>query len=139
MTSVTAGLQAFLKDVNNLVSENENERVTIDNSIIHEHFVCSICKGYLYDATSLAECLHTFCKPCIVMHFSNIKNSKTCPTCGTPVHGTNPFDSLKTDRQIQDLLYAILPDVFKDELKIEKSFWEEKGLPLPEKIQNLIS
>lgn len=140
MAVIEDGLKNFLKDVNSLVQEGENDRVDItDEEILNTHFVCPLCKGYFYDATTIAECLHTFCKPCIVKHFSNIKNKKQCPTCQTPTHGTNPFESLRSDRQIQDLLYAILPDVFKAELKIEKSFWQEKNLPLPEKILNIIT
>ena len=138
MVTVRDGLTAFLTDVKSLVQESINDRVDIDQSdIVKSHFICPLCQGYFYDATTIADCLHTFCKPCIVKHFSNIRNPKACPSCKNPTHGTNPFESLRPDRQIQDLLYAIVPEAFEEELKIEKSFWTEKGLPLPEKILNL--
>ena len=33
---------------------------------LNEMITCKICHGYLVDATTITECLHTFCKSCIV-------------------------------------------------------------------------
>ena len=32
---------------------------------LNEMITCKICHGYLVDATTVTECLHTFCKSCI--------------------------------------------------------------------------
>nr|2DJB_A Chain A, Polycomb group RING finger protein 6 [Homo sapiens] len=52
------------------------------------YILCSICKGYLIDATTITECLHTFCKSCIVRHFYY---SNRCPKCNIVVHQTQPL------------------------------------------------
>ncbi|MFT7807228.1 polycomb group RING finger protein 5 [Arapaima gigas] len=67
------------------------------------HFItCYVCKGYLIKPTTVTECLHTFCKSCIVQHF---EDSNDCPKCGIQVHETNPLEMLsklnKNFRQTQ--------------------------------------
>uniref|UniRef100_A0A4W5QL74 Polycomb group ring finger 5b n=1 Tax=Hucho hucho TaxID=62062 RepID=A0A4W5QL74_9TELE len=57
------------------------------------HFItCYVCKGYLIKPTTVTECLHTFCKSCIVQHF---EDSNDCPKCGIQVHETNPLEMLR--------------------------------------------
>ncbi|XP_069756692.1 polycomb group RING finger protein 5-B isoform X2 [Narcine bancroftii] len=53
---------------------------------------CYICKGYLIKPTTVTECLHTFCKRCIVQHF---EDTNDCPKCGIQVHETNPLEMLR--------------------------------------------
>ena len=43
---------------------------------LNEMITCKICHGYLVDATTVTECLHTFCKSCIVKH---LEDSNECP------------------------------------------------------------
>ncbi|KAH0521365.1 Polycomb group RING finger protein 5 [Microtus ochrogaster] len=57
------------------------------------YITCYICKGYLIKPTTVTECLHTFCKTCIVQHF---EDSNDCPRCGNQVHETNPLEMLRT-------------------------------------------
>ena len=47
-----------------------------------------ICSGYLVDATTVTECLHTFCKSCIVKH---LEDNINCPECEV---GRAPFSSV---------------------------------------------
>ena len=35
---------------------------------VNDVITCKLCKGYYVDATTITECLHTFCKSCIVSH-----------------------------------------------------------------------
>ncbi|CAJ0562196.1 unnamed protein product, partial [Mesorhabditis spiculigera] len=44
---------------------------------LNDHITCQICKGYLIDATTVIECLHTFCKSCLLKHFEDKDNN--CP------------------------------------------------------------
>lgn len=30
---------------------------------------CSLCSGYFVDATTVIDCLHTFCKSCLLKYF----------------------------------------------------------------------
>ena len=47
---------------------------------LNEMITCKICRGYLVDATTVTECLHTFCKSCIVKH---LEDNNTCPGTST--------------------------------------------------------
>ncbi|XP_060027382.1 polycomb group RING finger protein 6 isoform X3 [Erinaceus europaeus] len=73
-------------------SEDEEERL-INLSELTPYILCSICKGYLIDATTITECLHTFCKSCIVRHFYY---SNRCPKCNIVVHQTQPLYNISS-------------------------------------------
>jgi len=123
-------LLSFLQDVKNLAEESVNDIVKInENVVVRNHFCCPLCRGYFYDATTIAECLHTFCKSCIVKHFNQ---EKSCPVCGTRAHQTTPLVSLRPDRLLQDILHAIVPSVYEEEMALQKTFWGERGLPIPD-------
>ena len=38
---------------------------------LNEHIVCPLCRGYLIDATTLVECLHS-CEFCLKIYMYNI-------------------------------------------------------------------
>ncbi|KAL3271104.1 hypothetical protein HHI36_021600 [Cryptolaemus montrouzieri] len=82
-------------------------------SNLNEHLVCNICKGYFIDATTIIECLHTFCRSCIVKY---LETTKYCPVCDVQVHKTKPLLSLRPDKIIQDLVYKLVPRLFNNEL-----------------------
>lgn len=88
---------------------------------LNPHIVCLLCAGYLVDATTILECLHTFCKSCIVRY---LQSSKLCPTCGTLVHETDPLSYIKLDRTMQDIMNKILPDISAKEKQNEEEFLE---------------
>lgn len=45
---------------------------------LHPYICCSLCSGYLIKATTIVECLHTFCHSCLMKHLSR---EKQCPQC----------------------------------------------------------
>ena len=45
---------------------SDSQLVTIDVKNINPHLICRICNGYFRDATTITECLHTFCKSCLL-------------------------------------------------------------------------
>ena len=73
---------------------------------LNEMITCKICHGYLVDATTVTECLHTFCKSCIVKH---LEDSNVCPECEDVIHQSHPLDYIAYDRTLQDLVYKIVP------------------------------
>jgi len=95
---------------------------------LNEMITCKICHGYLIDATTVTECLHTFCKSCIVKH---LEDSNVCPECENMIHQSHPLDYIAFDRTMQDLVYKIVPDLEVDEFKRERKFYSERGLPCP--------
>ncbi|XP_029466156.1 polycomb group RING finger protein 6 isoform X2 [Rhinatrema bivittatum] len=106
---------------------SENERM-INLSELNAYILCSICKGYLIDATTITECLHTFCKSCIVKHFYY---SNRCPKCNIIVHQTQPLYNIRLDRQLQDIVYKLVINLEDREKKMMYDFYKERGLEVP--------
>ncbi|KAG1682099.1 Polycomb group RING finger protein 1 [Nymphon striatum] len=55
------------------------------------HITCVLCKGYLVEATTISECLHSFCKSCIVKY---ILKHYCCPICSKPLPRLKPLQYL---------------------------------------------
>ncbi|NXO24567.1 PCGF1 protein, partial [Cisticola juncidis] len=92
---------------------------------LNEHIVCFLCAGYFIDATTITECLHTFCKSCIVKY---LQTSKYCPMCNTKIHETQPLLNLKLDRVMQDIVYKLVPGLQHSEEKRIREFYQSRGL-----------
>nr|XP_057907516.1 polycomb group RING finger protein 5-B [Doryrhamphus excisus]XP_057907525.1 polycomb group RING finger protein 5-B [Doryrhamphus excisus] len=85
------------------------------------HFItCYLCRGYLIKPTTVTECLHTFCKSCIVQHF---EESNDCPKCGIQVHETNPLDMLRLDNTLEEIIFKLVPGLREKEEEQELEFW----------------
>ncbi|XP_061429103.1 LOW QUALITY PROTEIN: polycomb complex protein BMI-1-like [Lethenteron reissneri] len=84
------------------------------------HLICVLCGGYFIDATTITECLHSFCKTCIVRY---LESSKFCPVCDVQVHKTRPLLNLRSDKTLQDIVYKLVPDLFKGEMKRRRDFY----------------
>ncbi|KAJ8683577.1 hypothetical protein QAD02_019369 [Eretmocerus hayati] len=95
---------------------------------LNSHITCKICRGYLIDATTVTECLHTFCKSCLVKH---LDEKNTCPQCQIVIHQSHPLQYISFDRTMQDIVYKLVPDLQENEIKREREFYKSKGLPYP--------
>ncbi|XP_077115069.1 polycomb group RING finger protein 5 isoform X1 [Ranitomeya variabilis] len=87
------------------------------------YITCYICKGYLIKPTTVTECLHTFCKSCIVQHF---EESNDCPKCGIQVHETNPLEMLRLDNTLEEIIFKLVPGLREGEQQQESDFWKRK-------------
>ncbi|XP_044280998.1 polycomb complex protein BMI-1 isoform X1 [Varanus komodoensis] len=87
---------------------------------LNPHLMCVICGGYFIDATTIIECLHSFCKTCIV-HY--LETSKYCPICDVQVHKTRPLLNIRSDKTLQDIVYKLVPGLFKNEMKRRRDFY----------------
>ncbi|KAL7877828.1 hypothetical protein SRHO_G00044710 [Serrasalmus rhombeus] len=92
---------------------------------------CALCTGFFIDATTITECLHTFCKSCIVKHFFY---SNRCPSCDIVVHQTQPLYNIRPDRQLQDIVYKMVPTLEVAERKQMCAFYKERGLVVPKPV-----
>ncbi|XP_033996940.1 LOW QUALITY PROTEIN: polycomb group RING finger protein 5-B-like [Trematomus bernacchii] len=87
------------------------------------HFMtCYLCRGYLIKPTTVTECLHTFCKSCIVQHF---EDSNDCPRCGIQVHETNPLEMLRLDNTLEEIIFKLVPGLREREEQQELEFWKK--------------
>ncbi|XP_041866666.1 polycomb group RING finger protein 6 [Melanotaenia boesemani] len=109
-------------------SDSDSDEPKLPLNQFYPYIRCALCCGFLIDATTITECLHTFCKSCIVKHFFS---SNRCPTCSIVVHQTQPLYNIRPDRQLQDIVYKMVP--FLEELEQEQmcNFYKERGLPVP--------
>ncbi|ELU14844.1 hypothetical protein CAPTEDRAFT_178639, partial [Capitella teleta] len=108
-------------------------RVTqLNMTKLNEHLMCVLCGGYLIDATISVECLHAFCRSCIMKY---TEGCRTCPICDTLIHKTRPQLNLRPDKTLQDLVYKLVPGLFEDEMKRRREFYEAH--PSPEESNSL--
>lgn len=98
---------------------------------LNVHITCKICRGYLVDATTVTECLHTFCKSCLVKH---LEENNTCPSCQIVIHQSHPLQYISFDRTMQDIVYKLVPNLQDNEIKRERDFYRSRGLPCPKDI-----
>jgi polycomb group RING finger protein 3 len=89
------------------VVQNEGGTRTIkfQTRILNQHLVCTLCMGYFNDACTIIECLHTFCRVCIMRH---VRDSSLCPQCEQGL-GANPRDLVRTDRTLQSIVDKVFP------------------------------
>jgi len=103
-----------------------NKRILLKD--LNNFITCQLCQGYLIDATTITDCLHTFCKSCIVKH---LEEDTTCPTCEIQIHQSYPLNYIAHDRTMQDIVYKLVPNLLQNETERERKFYEERGLPNP--------
>ncbi|RZF47265.1 hypothetical protein LSTR_LSTR004974 [Laodelphax striatellus] len=87
---------------------------------LNAHLICVLCGGYYIDATSISECLHTFCRSCIVKF---LKMSKFCPICDVQLNSKNPLLSLSPDKTLQRLVYKMVPGLYSSEMARRRNFY----------------
>ncbi|KAK3584734.1 hypothetical protein CHS0354_019859 [Potamilus streckersoni] len=94
------------------------QKVKITN--LNPHMICVLCGGYFIDATTIIECLHSFCRTCILRY---LESSKSCPICDVMVHKTRPLENIRSDKTLQDLVYKLVPSLYKNEMKRRRDFY----------------
>ncbi|ONK65223.1 uncharacterized protein A4U43_C07F34940 [Asparagus officinalis] len=68
---------------------------------------CPLCKKLLRDATTIYECLHTFCRKCILEKLTD-EEVDCCPICNIDL-GCVPVEKLRPDHSLQDVRAKIFP------------------------------
>ena len=92
---------------------------------INEHITCRLCSGYLIDAWTIHECLHSFCRACIFSYFDDDnEDHTTCPICSTVPHPGNPLLGISKDCWLQQLVYKLVPSLFKREMCQRRIFYD---------------
>uniref|UniRef100_A0A8C8DFP7 RING-type domain-containing protein n=1 Tax=Oncorhynchus tshawytscha TaxID=74940 RepID=A0A8C8DFP7_ONCTS len=89
---------------------------------LNPHLMCVLCGGYFIDATTIIECLHSFCKMCIVRY---LETSKYCPICDVPVHKTKPLLNIRSliTLFLLHLFYSLA--LFCHEMKRRRDFYAD--------------
>lgn len=98
---------------------------------LNELLSCSLCHGYYRDAHTVTECMHTFCKSCILLYFhrNNTRGAIHCPTCETNLGIMKHIDTkIKFDRDVQAIVDKIFPHFAEQEKEQEIKFYQERGI-----------
>eukprot|EP00850_Spirogloea_muscicola_P006848 SM000033S12369 [mRNA] locus=s33:573555:576237:+ [translate_table: standard] len=68
---------------------------------------CPLCGRLFNEATTVSECLHTFCRACI---YGSLQEGEDnfCPRCNFSLGGV-PFEKLRADRQLSDVIAKLFP------------------------------
>lgn len=93
--------------------------------LFNPYLTCNLCQGYLIDATTIVECLHSFCRSCILTY---LKLNTTCPVCATLLHKTKPHCAIRPDRALQSIVYKLIPNLFEKEMLCRRKFYEGEYL-----------
>ncbi|KAK2576569.1 hypothetical protein KPH14_005239 [Odynerus spinipes] len=91
-------------------------------SKLNEQLTCKLCGGYFIDATTIIECLHSFCRSCIVKY---LENNKYCPICEVQVHKSKPLLNVRPDHTLQDIVYKLVPGCYQNEMRCRREFYSK--------------
>lgn len=94
---------------------------------INVHITCPICRGYYIDATTIVECLHSFCRSCIIKHLQVNRNNSYCPVCEMMINSSKP--NIKLDKALQDIVYKLVPGLFQKEMERRQKFYASRPGP----------
>lgn len=89
-------------------------------SKLNDQLTCKLCGGYFIDATTIIECLHSFCRSCIVKY---LENNKYCPICEVQVHKSKPLLNIRPDHTLQDIVYKLVPGCYQNEMRCRREFY----------------
>jgi len=104
-------------------------------SNLRPHLICSLCKGYFRDPCTVVDCLHTFCRSCLILFFR--QGMRCCPTCNTRL-GPDPFHTsisiqsreVIPDRALQEVVNKIFPWMKDKDDEMEREFYAQRGIEL---------
>ncbi|CAI9774374.1 unnamed protein product [Fraxinus pennsylvanica] len=84
-----------------------NQTVKVNRDTITACMTCPLCNKLFRDATTIIECLHTFCRKCIYEKLSD-EELECCPICNIDL-GCVPVEKLRPDHNLQDVRTKIFP------------------------------
>ncbi len=110
-----------------------NSTICVDKTKLIEFLKCPLCKGFYRTPYTINECMHTFCKSCIIKWYAESNQRETCPVCDTKIGG-RPLDCLIFDNNLSSLIDILFPqfeEIDKKNTKALYAAFREAGDPLP--------
>lgn len=86
---------------------SSNRVVKVRRDELAACMTCPICNKLFRDATTIPECLHTFCRKCIRKKLVD-EELECCPICNIDL-GCVPMEKLRPDHSLQDVRDKIFP------------------------------
>ncbi|XP_058211810.1 E3 ubiquitin protein ligase DRIP2-like [Rhododendron vialii] len=105
---------------------SDRQFVAIQTETILPCMTCPICHKLFRNATTISECLHSFCKKCIYNKITR-EELDCCPVCNVYL-GCAPLERLRPDHYLQDIRAILFNPSTRKESKEPKS---GPSIPLP--------
>ncbi|XP_010551698.1 PREDICTED: E3 ubiquitin protein ligase DRIP1-like [Tarenaya hassleriana] len=83
-------------------------KVKLEKEKLKTCLTCPICNDLFDRATTISECLHTFCRKCIYDKITE-EDLDSCPVCNADL-GCAPLEKLRPDHSLQDLRLKLFPE-----------------------------
>lgn len=102
---------------------------------IQKHLVCSICHGFFREPYTIPECLHTYCKSCLILQLN--AGITKCPNkdCLTSLE-PDPYKMVLSDRTLQEVVDKIFPALKDADKQEEKQFYSDHGIKLKKEFRD---
>ncbi|MED6182064.1 hypothetical protein PIB30_025302 [Stylosanthes scabra] len=84
-----------------------NRVVKVKRETIAACMTCPLCNKLFKEATTISECLHTFCRKCIYDKITD-EELECCPICNIHL-GCVPLEKLRPDHSLQDVRAKVFP------------------------------
>lgn len=81
--------------------------VRVKRELLAACMTCPLCHRLIRDATTISECLHSFCRKCIFNKLTD-EEGDCCPICQIDL-GCLPEEKLRPDHNLQDVRSKIFP------------------------------
>jgi Zinc finger, C3HC4 type (RING finger) len=113
-------------------TQPKDRRVTIPIPGIRERISCLLCGGVLREAYTLRECMHSFCRACILSYIDTEEEQgrrAKCPNdaCRQEI-GFYPMENVAADLVLQSLVDKLVPSVVVADVDLEVDFYNKRGL-----------
>lgn len=86
---------------------SQSQVVKVKRETIAACMTCPLCNKIFREATTISECLHTFCRKCIEKMLTD-EELECCPICNIDL-GCAPLEKLRPDHNLQDVRAKIFP------------------------------
>ncbi|GLT78667.1 hypothetical protein SLA2020_501950 [Shorea laevis] len=90
-----------------MTKKSSSEVAKVKREKLAACMTCPLCNDLFTDATTISECLHTFCRKCIYEKITE-EDINSCPVCKTDL-GVAPLEKLRVDNSLQDLRLKLFP------------------------------
>ncbi|KAM0929665.1 hypothetical protein ACQ4PT_001676 [Festuca glaucescens] len=87
--------------------ETENGVVRVPRDALTARLTCPLCQDLFREASAFVECLHTFCRECIMKKIDD-EEIASCPVCHIDL-GIAPEEKLRPDHNIQNIRNKVFP------------------------------
>lgn len=102
----------------NIKKTTNDDLIQLNFEKLIELLKCFLCKGILRNPHTINECMDTFCKACILKHFTYTQKNTKCPVCQVELGGRS-FESLFFDNSLNVIIQNLFPE-FEEKDKQEK-------------------